>query len=102
MENIMRDFGVTQNKLAVPIGVAPCEINEIVRGQRGIAADTAIRLARFFGASERFWMNLQSNCELCLDHRMLREPIAVIEPLSQPASAILQSTPEGARSSMGH
>lgn len=60
------EFRVTQNKLAVAIGVPPRRINEIVHGKRGITADTAIRLARYFGTSEEFWMNLQTNDELRL------------------------------------
>ena len=57
-------FGITQNKLAVAIGVPPRRINEIVHDKRGITVDTAIRLARYFGTSEEFWMNLQSNYDL--------------------------------------
>ena len=67
MEDFIEGFGITQNKLAVSIGVPPCRINVIVHGKRGITADTAIRLARYFGTSEEFWMNLQSNYELRLD-----------------------------------
>jgi antitoxin HigA-1 len=48
----------------VAIGVPPRRINEIVHGKRGITADTALRLARYFGTSERFWLNLQSRYEL--------------------------------------
>lgn len=71
----------TQNKLAVSIGVPPRRINEIVHGKRGITADTAIRLARYFGTSEELWMNLQSNYELRLERRVLRHKVAEIIPL---------------------
>lgn len=81
MEDFIEGFGVTQNKLAVSIGVPPRRINEIVHGKRGITADTAIRLARYFGTSEEFWMNLQSNYELRLERRVLREAVAGITPL---------------------
>ncbi len=81
MENFIEDFGITQNKLAVSIGVPPRRINEIVHGKRGISADTAIRLARYFGTSEEFWMNLQSNYELRLQRRALRDRVAAITPL---------------------
>ena len=74
-------FGITQNKLAVSIGVPPRRINEIVHGKRGITADTAIRLARYFGTSEELWMNLQSNYELRLERRALRDKVAAITPL---------------------
>ncbi|NLE80040.1 MAG: HigA family addiction module antidote protein [Rhodococcus sp.] len=82
MEDFIEGFGITQNKLAVSIGVSPRRINEIVHGKRGITADTAIRLARYFGTSEEFWMNLQSNYELRLERRALREELAAITPLS--------------------
>ncbi|MGC0144542.1 HigA family addiction module antitoxin [Pseudactinotalea sp. Z1732] len=81
MEDFIVGFGITQNKLAVSIGVPPRRINEIVHGKRGITADTAIRLARYFGTSEEFWMNLQSNYELRLQRRALREKVAAITPL---------------------
>src|SRR5215510_4794288 len=64
MEDFIEGFGITQNKLAVAIGVPPRRINEIVHVKRGITADTAVRLARYFGTSEEFWMNLQSHYEL--------------------------------------
>ena len=81
MVDFIEGFGITQNKLAVSIGVPPRRINEIVHGKRGITADTAIRLARFFGTSEEFWMNLQSNYELRLERRALRDKVAAITPL---------------------
>lgn len=81
MEDFIEGFGITQNRLAVEIGVPPRRINEIVHGKRGITADTAIRLARYFGTSEEFWMNLQSNYELRLERRVLRDTVASITPL---------------------
>lgn len=59
MEDFIEGFGITQNKLAVSIGVPPRRINEIVHGKRGITADTALRLAKYFGTSAEFWINLQ-------------------------------------------
>ena len=81
MEDFIEGFGITQHKLAVSIGVPPRRINEIVHGKRGITADTAIRLARYFGTSEEFWMNLQSNYELRLQRRALKNAVAAITPL---------------------
>ena len=81
MEDFIEGFGITQNKLAVSIGVPPRRINEIVHGKRGITADTAIRLARYFGTSEEFWMDLQSHYELRLEGRALRDQIEAIAPL---------------------
>ena len=81
MEDFIQGFGITQHKVAVAIGVPPRRINEIVHGKRGITADTAIRLARYFGTSEELWMNLQSNYELRLERRALRDKVAAITPL---------------------
>lgn len=81
IEDFSEGFGITQNKLAVSIGVPPRRINEIVHGRRGITADTAIRLARYFGTAEELWMNLQSNYELRLQRRALGDKIDSIEPL---------------------
>ncbi len=81
MEDFLEGFGITQHRLAVSIGVPPRRINEIVHGKRGITADTAIRLARCFGTSDEFWMNLQINYELRLERRALGDAIAGITPL---------------------
>src|SRR5690606_33061610 len=64
MEDFIEGLGITQNKLAVSNGVPPRWINEIVHGKRGITADTALRLARYFGTSAGFWINLQRYYEL--------------------------------------
>jgi len=65
---LRRDFleglGVSQYRLAVDIGVPPRRINEIVHGLRGISADTALRLARYFRTTPQFWMNLQVRHDL--------------------------------------
>ncbi|WP_423446200.1 HigA family addiction module antitoxin [Kocuria sp. KSNUG] len=82
MEDFIEGFGVTQNKLSVSIGVPPRRINEIVHGKRGITADTALRLARYFGTSAEFWLNLQSRCELDCAEDRAGEQIAAITPLA--------------------
>ncbi|MGV9768415.1 HigA family addiction module antitoxin [Microbacterium sp. NPDC003461] len=69
MEDFIKGFGITQNKLAVSIGVPPRRINEIVHGKRRITADTALRLAKYFGTSPEFWMNLQSHYDLRIERR---------------------------------
>ena len=61
LEDFIEGFGITQNKLAVSIGVPPRRINEIVKGLRGITADTALRLAAFFGTDAQSWLNLQGH-----------------------------------------
>lgn len=81
MEDFLEGFGITQNKLAVSIGVPPRRINEIVHGKRGITADTALRLARYFGTSAEFWLNLQTHYELDLAEDRVAAQIAAIEPL---------------------
>lgn len=63
-EEFLRPMKLSQYRLAKEISVPPRRINEIVKGQRGITADTALRFARYFGTSERFWMNLQSRYDL--------------------------------------
>jgi len=82
MEDFIEGLGITQNKLAVSIGVSPRRINEIVHGTRGITADTALRLAKYFGTSEEFWMNLQSHYELRIKRRALHDQLAEIRPLN--------------------
>ncbi|HXO22452.1 MAG TPA: HigA family addiction module antitoxin [Thermoanaerobaculia bacterium] len=57
-------MGISQYRLAKSISVHPRRINEIVHGKRSITADTALRLSRFFGTSERFWLNLQTRYDL--------------------------------------
>ncbi|MCB2206381.1 HigA family addiction module antidote protein [bacterium] len=64
IEEFMKPLGLSQNLLARQIGVSPRRINEIVNGKRSITADTAYRLSRRFGTSEKFWMNLQAGFEL--------------------------------------
>ena len=81
MLEYIEPLGVTQHRVAVAIGVPPRRINEIVLGKRGITADTALRLARYFGTSERFWLNLQSRYELELERDRLAGALDQIEPL---------------------
>jgi addiction module HigA family antidote len=64
LEAFLVPFGLSQYRLAKDISVPPRRINEIVRRQRSISADTALRLARYFGTSERFWLNLQTRYDL--------------------------------------
>jgi addiction module HigA family antidote len=81
LEDFIKGFGITQNKLAVAIGVPPRRINEIVHGKRGITADTAVRLSKYFGTSAEFWMNLQSHYELRIERRALQAQLDEIRPL---------------------
>jgi addiction module HigA family antidote len=63
-EEFLGPMSISQNRLARDIGVPPRRINEIVHGKRAVTADTAIRLARYFGTSEGFWMGLQADYDL--------------------------------------
>jgi addiction module HigA family antidote len=76
--DFLEPLGLTQYRLAKSLTVPPRRINEIVHGKRAISADTAPRLARFFGTSERFWLNLQTRFDLEIErdrlrHRLVRE-----------------------------
>jgi antitoxin HigA-1 len=64
LEEFLSPLAVSQYRLAKDTSVPPRRINEIVRGMRSISADTALRLARYFGTSERFWLNLQTRYDL--------------------------------------
>ena len=64
MEEFLTPMSISQYRLAKDISVPPRRINEIVHGKRSITADTALRLSRYFGTTERFWMNLQTRYDL--------------------------------------
>ena len=64
LEEYLQPLGISQYRLAKDISVPPRRINEIVHGSRAITADTALRLARYFRTSERFWLNLQARYDL--------------------------------------
>ena len=64
LHEFLEPMGISQNKLARDISVPPRRINEIVLGKRSITADTALRLARYFGSSEKFWLGLQDDYDL--------------------------------------
>jgi addiction module HigA family antidote len=64
MEEFLKPMGISQYRLAKDISVPPRRINEIVHGNRAVTPDTALRLSRYFGMSERFWINLQARYDL--------------------------------------
>lgn len=80
-KDFLDGFNITQHRLAVSIGVPPRRINEIVHGKRGVSADTALRLAKYFGTSAQFWLNLQSQYDLDLAADRATAQIAAITPL---------------------
>src|SRR5918911_5448654 len=75
-EEFLAPLGISQYRLAKDTSVPPRRINEIVRGSRAISADTALRLARYFGTSERFWLNLQVRYDLEVEKDRLGDRLA--------------------------
>lgn len=81
LEEFIEPLGVTQYRVAVDIGVPPRRINEIVHGKRRISADTALRLGRYFGTTDVFWINLQSHYDLEIERDTLGDTLNSITPL---------------------
>jgi addiction module HigA family antidote len=83
-EEFLRPLGISQYRLAKALTVPPRRINEIVQGKRAVTADTALRLARHFGTSERFWLNLQARYDLEIEKDRLgdrlRREVQVLVP----------------------
>jgi addiction module HigA family antidote len=82
LEEFLGPLGVSQYQLAKAVSVPARRINETVHGQRRISADTALRLARYFGTSERFWINLQARYDLEVEKDRLGAALDDIQPLS--------------------
>jgi addiction module HigA family antidote len=81
-EEFLTPLELTQHRLAVSIRVPPRRINEIVHGKRRITTDTALRLSRFFGTSDRFWLNLQARYDIEVHGEAIEEALAEITPLA--------------------
>jgi len=81
MEDFITPLGITQHKVAVAIGVPPRRINEIVHGKRRVTADTALRLSRYFGTTDLFWINLQNRFDLEVEKDALGDALDSIQPL---------------------
>lgn len=75
LEEFLEPMALSQYRLAKDIHVPPRRINEIVHGTRGVSADTALRLARYFGTSERFWLNLQAQFDLDVESDRIGDQI---------------------------
>ncbi len=80
LEEFLRPMALSQNALARAIRVPPRRINEIVLGERAITADTDLRLARYFGMSEGFFLGLQTDCDLRARKRQIANDLATIKP----------------------
>jgi addiction module HigA family antidote len=88
-EEFLEPLNISQYALAKAIGVSPRRINEIIHGKRGITADTALRLARFFGMTAQFWLNLQTRHDTVIAEEKLRETLMRI-----PRHETLPTVPE--------
>lgn len=83
LADFLEPLGITQHRLALSIGVPPRRINEIVHGKRRVTADTALRLARYFGTNDRFWINLQSRYDLEVERDHIGAALEAITPLAR-------------------
>src|SRR4051794_25194569 len=83
LEEFMKPLGITQYRLAKETNVPPRRINEIVQGTRSITADTALRLAKFFGTSEMFWLNLPARYDLDAQRARLGSRLRSVRSLDQ-------------------
>lgn len=102
----MEPLGITQYRLAKETNVPPRRINEIVQGQRAITADTALRLGKYFGTSELFWLNLQARYDLDVQRQKLGATLATVRPFarvgrsapppSRAARAVITAAKQGA------
>jgi addiction module HigA family antidote len=72
-EEFLKPMGISQYRLAKDINVPPRRINEIIQGKRSITPDTALRLSKYFGLSERFWINLQAHYDLETEKDRLKD-----------------------------
>ena len=82
LEEFLRPMGLTQRELAVAIRVLYQRVNEIINGRRGITPSTALRLAKFFGVSPDFWMNIQLRWDLYFAKQSETDNLKAIKPLS--------------------
>ena len=83
LEEFLEPMGLSQYRLAKDLSVPPRRINEIVHGTRSVTADTALRLSRYFGTSDRFWLNLQAGYDLDVERDKLGDRLeAEVLPLS--------------------
>ena len=82
MEEFLKPMGISQNKLAMDIHVPAPRINAIAKGTRAITADTALRLGKYFGTGPEFWINLQTNYDLCVAAAESQKEIDAIPQLA--------------------
>ena len=87
LEDFMKPMGISARQLAADIDVSPSRISELVNGHRPVTADTALRLGLFFGMEARFWLNLQTEYDLRIAARTLRDRLAPRIRVFHPAAA---------------
>ena len=83
LKEFLEPMGITQYRLAKEIGVSQRRIGEIVAGKRGVSADTGLRLSRFFGMSDGFWIGLQADYEQAMAKDALAQTLSAITPWAQ-------------------
>ena len=86
LEDVLKPLGMSVNRLAKALGITAARLNEIVRGRRGITANTALRLARYLGTSAEFWLGLQLEYDLRVARQAKQEDIdRAVHPRSEAA-----------------
>ena len=86
LEEFLTPMGISQKALVRAIGVPPQRLNEIVLGKRAITADTALRLAKFFGTTVGFWINLQTRYDIRMAERAIAADLAAIQTFKRKAA----------------
>lgn len=81
LEDYMKPMRLTQNALARALGVPPRRVNEIIHGKRIITLDTSLRLGRYFGQSPRFWLNVQTECDLRNAKQLMERVAREVHPM---------------------
>jgi addiction module HigA family antidote len=82
LHDFMEPMGLSQYRVAVSIGVPPRRINQIVHCERAVSPDTALRLSRYFGLSDSYWLNLQSLYDLQMTKEQMQDTLDAIEPIA--------------------
>jgi antitoxin HigA-1 len=82
LHDFMEPMAITQYRIAKSIDVSVRRINEIVHSKRAISVDTALRLSRYFGLSDQYWINLQSLYDMQIEKEHLQNVLAAIEPIA--------------------
>ena len=81
LEDYMKPMRLTQNALARALGVPPRRVNEIIHGKRTVTLDTSLRLGRYLGQSPRFWLNIQTECDLRNAKQLMERVAREVHPM---------------------